>query len=76
MRTFAVNVTRQSMMIKDNEFLPDFEEKQIEYQTKLDSTLTVQRKPDNMLKHEEEFGGILYKYDLPVINRPAIFKSL
>lgn len=29
-----------------------------------------------MLRHQEEFGGILYKYDLPVVNKPAVFKSL
>jgi hypothetical protein len=29
-----------------------------------------------MLKHEEEFGGVLYKYDLPVVNAPIIFKSM
>jgi hypothetical protein len=28
-----------------------------------------------MLKHGEEIGGILYKYDLPVENTPIVFKS-
>jgi hypothetical protein len=28
-----------------------------------------------MLKHDEEFNGILYKYDLPIENRPLEFRS-
>lgn len=59
----------------DDEFLPDLEKKEIEHQQKLESSLTVDKKPDNMLKHLEEHGGILYKYDLPVENRPVVFKS-
>ena len=47
----------------------------MEHQKKLESSLTVSKKPDDMLKHNEEFGGILYKYDLPVENRPIIFRS-
>lgn len=62
--------------MKDDEFLPDIEELELNQQVKLDSSITVHKKPDDMLKHQEEFGGILYKYDLPVENRPAVFKSL
>jgi len=28
-----------------------------------------------MLKHGEEVGGILYKYDLPIENLPITFRS-
>ena len=28
-----------------------------------------------MLKHNEEYGGVIYKYDLPVENKPIEFKS-
>ena len=28
-----------------------------------------------MLRHNEEFSGLLYKYDLPIENRPIEFKS-
>lgn len=42
---------------------------------KLDSTLIVPKKTDDMLKHNVEHAGTLYKYDLPVENKPIIFKS-
>ena len=74
-RAFVQNIVRKSTMMKDEDFLPELEELEIEHQTKLESTLTVHKKPDNMLKHQEEYGGILYKYDLPVENKPVIFKS-
>jgi hypothetical protein len=38
-RNAVNNIARPSMMIKDEEFLPDIEEKEIEYQKKADSTL-------------------------------------
>lgn len=28
-----------------------------------------------MLRHNSEFGGTLYKYDLPVVNTPIMFKT-
>ena len=30
---------------------------------------------EDMLKHQEETGGMLYKYDLPVENQAIVFKS-
>lgn len=47
----------------------------MEHMHKLESTLAVAKKPDSMLKHGEEIGGILYKYDLPVLNTPIVFRS-
>lgn len=41
----------------------------------MESTIVVAKKPDDMLKHNEEHGGTLYKYDLPVENKPIEFKS-
>lgn len=61
--------------MKDDEFLPDVESKEIEHQIKMDSTIVVTKKPDDMLRHNEEHGGTLYKYDLPVENKPIEFKS-
>lgn len=29
-----------------------------------------------MLKHNVDFGGMLYKYDLPVENQPITFQSM
>ena len=59
----------------DDEFLPDLEKREIDHQKKLESSLTVDKKPDDMLKHMQEYGGVLYKYDLPVENKPIIFRS-
>lgn len=28
-----------------------------------------------MLRHNSDFNGVLYKYDLPVINEPIIFRN-
>ena len=61
--------------MKDEEFLPDVEEKEMKHQQKLESTLIVPKKPDDMLKHNVESGGILFKYDLPVENQPLTFRS-
>lgn len=41
----------------------------------MESTILVNKKPDDMLKHNEDVGGMLYKYDLPIENQPIIFKS-
>jgi hypothetical protein len=41
----------------------------------MESTISVQKKPDDMLRHNEDFGGVVYKYDLPVVNKPIQFRS-
>ena len=41
----------------------------------MESTIQVHKKPDDMLRHGEEHGGVLYKYDLPVVNTPITFRS-
>ena len=74
LRKFSSNMMGPSGM-KDDEFLPEFEEKEIKHQQKLDSSIIVTKKPDTMLKHNEEHGGMLYKYDLPVENTPVVFRS-
>lgn len=62
-------------MMNDDEFLPDLERKELEHQKKMESSISVQKKPDDMLKHNEDYGGVLYKYDLPVVNKPVQFRS-
>ena len=37
--------------LKDEEFLPDREMKEIDHQRKLDSSIKVNKKPDSLLKH-------------------------
>ena len=60
--------------VRDEEFLPDREMAEIEYQRMMDSSIKVNKKPDSMLKHHEEHGGEIYKYDLPIENKPIAFK--
>lgn len=28
-----------------------------------------------MLRHNADFNGVLYKYDLPIVNEPIIFRN-
>jgi hypothetical protein len=60
--------------VRDDEFLPDREMAEIDYQRKMDSSIKVNKKPDSMLKHQMDVGGEIYKYDLPVENKPILFK--
>lgn len=62
-------------MIEDEEFLPDKEEAEIKHQVKQDATISLSISVDDILKHNEEVGGTIFKYDLPVINSPIVFKS-
>ena len=75
MRSSPLAGMQQGSFINDDEFLPELEKKEIEHQQKLESTISVKKKPDDMLRHGEEFGGITYKYDLPTVNSPIIFRS-
>ena len=43
--------------------------------TEMDSSLTLATKSDDQLKHNEDVGGMIYKYDLPVENTPIAFKN-
>lgn len=37
--------------------------------------MIVTKKPDDMLKHNVDHGGMLFKYDLPIVNLPFELKS-
>jgi len=32
-------------------------------------------RPDNFLRHNTEFNGILFKYDLPTVNTGIVFRG-
>lgn len=59
--------------IGDEEFLPEQEDREIQHNIKISSSLTITKRPDDMLKHNEEVGGKIYKYDLPVQNEALVF---
>jgi hypothetical protein len=41
-----------------------------------ESRIALNRRPDDMLRHETDYNGILYKYDLPTENFPIVFRSM
>ena len=57
-------------------FDPEYEEKQMIFDQMVRSTKKIERKDEDELLHGED-GGMVYKYDLPVVNLPILFnKSL
>ena len=40
-----------------------------------EARISLSRRPDDMLRHKTDYGGILYKYDLPTENLPIVFRS-
>ncbi len=77
-RGFVQSLVKSSIVVggnPDDDFLPEFAEIEINHLRKLDSSISVKKKPDDMLKHGEEVGGVLYKYDLPIENVPIALKS-
>jgi hypothetical protein len=58
-----------------DDFLPEREELEIEHQLKMESSMTLQQRPDSLLRHNTDFNGILYKYDLPTLNQAIVFRS-
>jgi len=58
-----------------DDFLPEREELEIQHQLKMESSMRLQQRPDSMLRHGEDFNGVLFKYDLPTVNLPIVFRS-
>ena len=61
--------------IGDEEFLPDKEEAEIKHSIKVGASISLDLRADDILKHNEDVAGTIYKYDLPVANAPIVFKS-
>ena len=61
--------------LNDDEFLPDKEQAEIDHQTRAESTISLDVRAKDMLKHNEDVGGTIFKYDLPVENTGITFKS-
>lgn len=58
-----------------DDFLPEREAKEIELLMEQEARISLSRRPDDMLRHKTDYGGILYKYDLPTENLPIVFRS-
>ena len=43
--------------------------------SEMEASLTISTKADDQLKHNEDVGGTIYKYDLPVENLPIEFRN-
>ena len=56
-----------------DEFLPDRETLEIDIESKYEASISV-KGGTQVLRHDQEFDGTIYKYDLPVANKPLIFK--
>ena len=52
----------------------DFQRKFFDVEKKRESLKTIPRKDDHELTHGED-GGMVYKYDLPVVNLPIQFHN-
>lgn len=59
----------------NDEFDPDREETELNLLIKQDATLNIYSRTDNFLKHNSDFNGILYKYDLPIVNTKVVFRN-
>ena len=62
--------------MSDDEFLPEQEDLELRIRSELDASLTISTKADGKLRHNEEVGGTVFKYDLPVENLPIEFRSM
>lgn len=59
----------------DDDFLPDREELELRLREEMDASLTISTRSDDQLKHNEEVGGVIFKYDMPTVNTPIAFKN-
>jgi len=63
-------------MISDEDFLPEKETRELEQAVKQSLSIKIENKrQDNFLRHNEEYSGTLFKYDLPIVNKAIEFKS-
>jgi hypothetical protein len=46
-----------------------------DYELKRETTISLSQRPDDMLRHNADFNGVLYKYDLPITNEPITFRN-
>ena len=58
-----------------DEFLPDEEARIIDHKIKQESSISLSMRQDDFLRHNREFNGTLFKYDLPVTNSPIVFRG-
>ena len=42
---------------------------------KMESTITLSQRPNDLLRHNTEYNGLLYKYDLPTQNTAIILRN-
>lgn len=80
-RLFSMNERLKKGMRKEfgqdyqSDFLPDLEEQQDQINLENETTLKMGRRSREIIKHNEDYGGTLYKYDLPITNLPIVFRS-
>ena len=67
-RGFSVDVNNLNKVTYD----PEKEEDEMKFDTMVRSISHIERKDEADLLHGED-GGMIYKYDLPVVNQPITF---
>ena len=75
MSNIKKNISKEFGQGLNEDFLPEQEDIEIEHRIKQETTISLTARPDELLRHQEDFNGILYKYDLPIINTSIVFKS-
>ena len=72
---FSTAVEEEFGLINDSEFLPEKEDLELKMRTEMDASLTIAKKSDDKLRHQTEEGGVIFKYDLPIENKPISFRN-
>lgn len=55
--------------------MPDKEDAEIEHMIQKEATISLNIRAGDMVKHNEDVGGTIFKYDLPVVNSGIVFKA-
>jgi hypothetical protein len=61
-------------LIDKNMFDPDFQDNYYKFNKKMMSVKKIERKEEDELLHGED-AGMIFKYDLPVVNLPIKYKN-
>lgn len=60
--------------VQPTDYDPEYDEREIMFNKMVASIQPIERKDETELLHGEE-GGMIYKYDLPIINQPIVFHN-
>ena len=67
-------VHNQTLGKQVKDYNPEEEAREMEFTQIIASSKTIDRQEETSLKHGEE-GGMIYKYDLQIVNEPILFHN-